>query len=89
MHGDYRLGNFIFGEDGLRGVIDWELAHWGDPMEDLGWLCVRSWRFGGRKPVAGIGDREAFYAAYEDAGGFPSTANGCASGSCTATSAGA
>lgn len=71
VHGDYRLGNFIFGEDGLRAVIDWELAHWGDPMEDLGWVCVRSWRFGGRKPVAGVGDREAFYAAYEDAGGFP------------------
>lgn len=71
VHGDYRLGNFIFGEDGLRGVIDWELAHWGDPMEDLGWLAVRSWRFGGKQPMAGVGDREAFYAAYEAAGGFP------------------
>jgi aminoglycoside phosphotransferase (APT) family kinase protein len=70
VHGDYRLGNFIFGEEGLRGVIDWELAHWGDPMEDLGWLAVRSWRFGGSKPVAGVGEREAFYAAYEAAGGF-------------------
>jgi aminoglycoside phosphotransferase (APT) family kinase protein len=71
VHGDYRLGNFLFGEEGLRGVIDWELAHWGDPMEDLGWLTVRSWRFGGSKPVAGVGDREAFYSAYEAAGGFP------------------
>jgi aminoglycoside phosphotransferase (APT) family kinase protein len=71
VHGDYRLGNFIFGEDGLRGVIDWELAHWGDPMEDIGWLAVRSWRFGGKKPVAGIGAREDFYAAYEAAGGYP------------------
>ena len=71
VHGDYRLGNFIFDEDGLRGVIDWELAHWGDPMEDLGWLAVRSWRFGGKKPVAGIGDREAFFEAYEAAGGYP------------------
>lgn len=71
VHGDYRLGNFIFGEDGLRGVIDWELAHWGDPMEDLGWLAVKSWRFGGVLPVAGIADRESFYAHYEAAGGFP------------------
>jgi aminoglycoside phosphotransferase (APT) family kinase protein len=71
VHGDYRLGNFIFGEDGLRGVIDWELAHWGDPMEDLGWLAVRSWRFGGKQPMAGVGDREAFYRAYEEAGGIP------------------
>lgn len=71
VHGDYRLGNFIFGEDGLRGIIDWELAHWGDPMEDLGWLAVRSWRFGGKQPMAGVGEREAFYQAYEAAGGFP------------------
>ncbi len=71
VHGDYRLGNFIFGEDGLRGIIDWELAHWGDPMEDLGWLAVKSWRFGGGKPMAGVGDREQFYKAYEAAGGYP------------------
>ncbi len=71
VHGDFRLGNFLFGEDGLRGVIDWELAHWGDPMEDLGWLAVRSWRFGGKKPVAGVADREQFFAEYEAAGGFP------------------
>lgn len=69
VHGDYRLGNFIFGEDGLRAIIDWELAHWGDPMEDLGWLAVRSWRFGGKQPMAGIGGREAFFEAYEAAGG--------------------
>ena len=71
VHGDYRLGNFIFDESGLRAVIDWELAHWGDPMEDIGWLAVKSWRFGGKKPMAGVGDREAFFAAYEAAGGFP------------------
>ncbi len=71
VHGDYRLGNFIFGEEGLRGVIDWELAHWGDPMEDIGWLAVRSWRFGGKQPMAGVGDREAFFRAYEAAGGLP------------------
>ncbi|HXU23577.1 MAG TPA: phosphotransferase family protein [Tepidiformaceae bacterium] len=69
VHGDYRLGNFLFGEEGLRGVIDWELAHWGDPMEDIGWLAVKSWRFGGKRPMAGIGEREAFYREYEAAGG--------------------
>jgi aminoglycoside phosphotransferase (APT) family kinase protein len=71
VHGDYRLGNIIFGEEGLRAVIDWELAHFGDPMEDLGWLMVRSWRFGGAYPVAGVGEREPFFEAYEAAGGFP------------------
>lgn len=71
VHGDYRLGNFLFDESGLRGVIDWELAHWGDPMEDLGWLCVKSWRFGGKHAVAGICDREQFFQLYEAAGGAP------------------
>jgi aminoglycoside phosphotransferase (APT) family kinase protein len=69
VHGDYRLGNFMYGEDGLHGVIDWELAHWGDPMEDIGWLAVKSWRFGGKKPMAGIGDYDEFFRAYEAAGG--------------------
>ncbi len=53
VHGDFRLGNLIVGDDGLRAVIDWELAHLGDPMEDLGWLCVKAWRFGQQPPVAG------------------------------------
>ncbi|TAK59859.1 MAG: phosphotransferase family protein [Dehalococcoidia bacterium] len=69
VHGDYRMGNVLFGPEGLRLVLDWELAHVGDPMEDLAWICVRSWRFGGAKPVGGIGEREAFFAAYEAAGG--------------------
>ncbi|MEX2159786.1 MAG: phosphotransferase family protein [Dehalococcoidia bacterium] len=72
VHGDYRIGNIIFGPDGVHAVIDWELAHAGDPMEDLGWICVRSWRFGSDdKPVGGIGTREEFWRAYEAAGGFP------------------
>ncbi len=71
VHGDYRLGNMMFDERGLTGVIDWELAHFGDPMEDLGWLMVRSWRFGGKKPVAGVGERETFFRDYEAAGGHP------------------
>jgi len=69
VHGDFRIGNMLFGAEGLRVVLDWELAHIGDPMEDMGFLCVRSWRFGGPKPVGGIGDREPFFAAYEAAGG--------------------
>ncbi|HEY8059998.1 MAG TPA: phosphotransferase family protein, partial [Acidimicrobiales bacterium] len=71
VHGDFRNGNLIVGPDGLRAVLDWELAHLGDPLEDLGWLCVRAWRFGGRGPVGGFGEREELYAAYEAAGGRP------------------
>jgi aminoglycoside phosphotransferase (APT) family kinase protein len=69
VHGDFRIGNVMFGPEGLRAVLDWELAHVGDPLEDIGWLCVRSWRFGGALPVGGLADRERFFAAYEAAGG--------------------
>ena len=72
VHGDYRIGNVIFGPQGVRAILDWELAHVGDPAEDLGWLCVRAWRFGSDdKPVGGIGSREDLFAAYERAGGDP------------------
>ena len=70
VHGDYRIGNVIVGPEGLRAVLDWELAHAGDPMEDLGWLCVRSWRFGAdTEPVGGLCARERLFAAYERASG--------------------
>ena len=71
VHGDFRLGNLIVDGDGLAAVIDWELAHLSDPMEDLGWLCVRAWRFGGARPVAGVGERSELWSAYEAAGGSP------------------
>jgi aminoglycoside phosphotransferase (APT) family kinase protein len=72
VHGDFRLGNFIVDEQGLAAVIDWELAHFGDPAEDIGWLCIRSWRFGNDdRPVAGVGRLDEFASAYESAGGSP------------------
>lgn len=69
VHGDFRLGNLMVDGDGLVGILDWELAHIGDPAEDLGWLCVRSWRFGGPRPVAGLGTRQALLSSYAAAGG--------------------
>ena len=72
VHGDFRTGNLIVGEtDGVRCVLDWEIAQSGDPMQDLGWLCVKTWRFGGAHPVGGFGAREDLFAAYEKAGGHP------------------
>src|SRR5205823_7359916 len=71
VHGDFRNGNFIVGPDGLRAVLDWELAHVGDPMEDLGWLCVKAWRFGVDKAVGGFGDRAELFGAYEAVAGRP------------------
>jgi aminoglycoside phosphotransferase (APT) family kinase protein len=72
VHGDFRLGNFIVDGDGLAAVIDWELAHAGDPAEDIGWMCIRSWRFGSDElPVAGVGTLDEFVSDYEAAGGEP------------------
>ena len=70
VHGDFRLGNLIVGEDGIRCVLDWELGQSGDPMQDLGWLCIRTWRFGGAAPVGGFGSREDLYTSYERASGY-------------------
>jgi len=57
VHGDFRLGNIIVDKDGLKSVIDWELAHIGNPLQDLGWICGNSWRFGNtNKVVGGFGD---------------------------------
>jgi aminoglycoside phosphotransferase (APT) family kinase protein len=70
VHGDFRHGNLIIGSDGVSAVLDWELAHVGDPMEDLGWISVNSWRFGQiDKPVGGFGLREDLFAGYEAAQG--------------------
>jgi len=69
VHGDYRLGNVMVNADGLTAILDWELAHVGDPMEDLAWLCVRAWRFGGAFPVAGMGTYQQLFSAYERASG--------------------
>jgi aminoglycoside phosphotransferase (APT) family kinase protein len=70
VHGDFRLGNLIVDESGLAAVLDWELVHRGDPLEDLGWFCVRAWRFGeDASPAAGLGSIEDFVASYERAGG--------------------
>ena len=66
VHGDFRMGNLMVGPDGLTGVLDWELAHAGDPVEDLGWLCVPAWRFTRPdRPAAGLATHEQLLDAYE------------------------
>lgn len=73
VHGDFRNGNLMVDpERGLTAVLDWELAHLGDPAEDLGWLCVNSWRFGvTHNVVGGFADLDSLLDAYRDAGGEP------------------
>jgi aminoglycoside phosphotransferase (APT) family kinase protein len=70
LHGDFRNGNLMVGPDGIRAVLDWELAHIGPAIYDLAWLCVPSWRFQNPAlPVGGFGTREDLITGYESAGG--------------------
>lgn len=69
IHGDLRMGNVIVDADGLAAAIDWELVHLGDPLEDLGWLCVKAWRFGSPLPVGGVGTIDQLLDAYEAGSG--------------------
>lgn len=68
LHGDFRTGNLMVDpERGIVAALDWELSHIGDPAEDLGWLCVNSWRFGAAdRPVGGFGDYQDLLDGYDD-----------------------
>lgn len=71
VHGDFRNGNLMVTSDGINAVLDWELAHIGDPVRDLGWLCVNSWRFGNSAlPVGGFGEIEDLLAGYNETSSF-------------------
>ncbi|MCH7788606.1 MAG: phosphotransferase family protein [Acidobacteria bacterium] len=68
VHGDLRNGNIVVSDHRLAAVLDWELAHVGDPIEDLAWLCLRTWRFGNDdRPVGGFGSLDALRSGYEAA----------------------
>ncbi len=71
LHGDFRNGNIMFDpETGVAAILDWELAHLGDPAEDMGWICTNSWRFGRPdRPVGGFGEYADLLAGYAAAGG--------------------
>lgn len=69
VHNDFRNGNFMITPDKIVAVLDWEVAHIGDPMRDLGWICTNSWRFNSDKPVGGFGEYKDLFRGYEDESG--------------------
>lgn len=71
VHGDFRMGNLIVDDGRLAAVLDWELTHIGEALDDLAWFCIRAWRFGAPRELAagGLGSIEEFVTAYEAAGG--------------------
>jgi aminoglycoside phosphotransferase (APT) family kinase protein len=67
VHGDFRHGNLMISPNGVEAALDWELTHIGDPLEDIGWICTNSWRFGAAdKVVGGFGDLEDLLEGYGD-----------------------
>ncbi|MEM8696688.1 MAG: phosphotransferase family protein [Pseudomonadota bacterium] len=72
LHGDFRMGNLMIDSEGIAAILDWELAHIGDPVQDLAYICTPSWRFTRHdRPVGGFGEIDAFLAAYAEASGAP------------------
>ncbi len=70
VHGDYRTGNFLYDQAGvIHGVLDWEMAHLGDPLEDLGWSFNPVWSFG-RETMGGLLPRAEAIAVWERASGL-------------------
>jgi len=70
VHNDFRNGNFMVNDKGINAVLDWEVAHIGDPMRDLGWICTNSWRFGRSDlPVGGFGEYADLFRGYEEVSG--------------------
>lgn len=72
VHGDYRVGNFLYRPDGIYGVVDWEMAHLGDPLEDLSWWMLDNWRYDRERPglIGAFFPREEFVAHWERASGL-------------------
>jgi aminoglycoside phosphotransferase (APT) family kinase protein len=70
VHNDFRNGNIMVSANGVIAVLDWEIAHIGDPMRDLGWICTNSWRFGRSElPVGGFGTYADLFRGYQRVSG--------------------
>lgn len=68
VHGDFKTNNLILTDGGQATILDWELAHWGDPVEDLAWTLLWTTQ---DDLVGGLLSREAYLSAYTDASGVP------------------
>jgi aminoglycoside phosphotransferase (APT) family kinase protein len=71
VHGDYRTGNFLYDEDGrIHGILDWEMAHLGDPLEDLAWSLSRVWCWAHDDRRGGLIPRDQAIRIWEAASGL-------------------
>lgn len=76
VHGDFRLGNFLFSHERVEAVLDWEMSHIGDPLEDLAWAMHPKWAWKDVSKVWGIADPQILLPAWEQASGTTVDPNG-------------
>ncbi len=70
VHRDFRTGNYLVHDGRLAGLLDWEFAALGNPLEDIGWICAKCWCFRhAHHIVGGVADLDDFIPAYESASG--------------------
>ena len=70
VHGDYRNGNFLFLEDRITGILDWEMAHIGEPLEDLAWALSPIWSWQDKEKPAYLIARQEALSIWEKASGL-------------------
>jgi aminoglycoside phosphotransferase (APT) family kinase protein len=71
VHGDYRTGNFLYDTAGtIHAILDWEMAHLGDPLEDLAWSINPVWRWAGDERAGGLVSREVAIGHWERSSGL-------------------
>jgi aminoglycoside phosphotransferase (APT) family kinase protein len=70
VHGDFRSGNFLYQEDRIFGILDWEMAHFGDPLEDLAWSFMKAWQWGKDGKVGALIERDEAIRIWEAASGL-------------------
>ena len=76
VHGDYRTGNILYNESGeIRAVLDWEMCHLGDPLEDLAWLINPTWHWKEPEKVAFIVPRDHAVKIWEKTSGLKADKN--------------
>lgn len=76
VHGDYRSGNFLYRQDQILGVLDWEMAHFGDPLEDLAWSFMRAWHWARDGKPGGLIERDAAIRIWEERSGLRADPDG-------------
>ena len=71
VHGDYRTGNFLYRGGAIHGVLDWEMAHFGDPLEDLAWSFMPAWQWARDGKAGGIADEDEALCVWSARSGLP------------------